>query len=230
MKLTLPGAVKAIAVTSVVLLAVACESAPGKQGEESAEQRAMRVCRQVFGAEDVQTLTQKVGDGVKAWMLPPSRVRERLLEDARKWDPESESHKWRNDYTSCGLDWYGEGQKKYAYLIGEVRWSYYTMESAKRGVDRAIKLTEGVYATYGVGAGYKIIFPCRVAGAPQGQLEGMPLEVDLWGSGVNAADSALRSRMLGSFARDMQKLLGCSSSPRIPDNLAVPRSSQSGPN
>ncbi|MEU7023249.1 hypothetical protein ABZ990_21660 [Streptomyces sp. NPDC046203] len=222
MKSTLSRAIKAAAVISAVLLAVACESAPGKQGGESASQKSMKVCRDALGAKDVEALKRGLGDDARASAAPSSSLRDAMLEDARRWDSESFKIKIRGPYERCRLTWY-KSDKASPSVVAEVKWSYSTMEMVTQGRSGMREIADDIYSTPFVRNSYLIVFPCRVAGSAPGQRAGMPLEIQFMGNRVSEEEPGLPGRVVVALARDTQKLLGCKDSPRIPDRLSLPK-------
>ncbi|MFG2113123.1 hypothetical protein ACGFRB_10880 [Streptomyces sp. NPDC048718] len=222
MRLTLPGAVKATAVISAVLLAVACESAPGEQGGESASQKSMKVCRDALGAKDVEALKRGLGDDVRVSAAPSSSLRHAMLEDARRWESKPTEFKLPHLYERCLLTWY-KSEKVALNIRAHMRWSYFTMDMADQGVSGMREIADGIYSDPLTRDSYSIIFPCRVAGSPPGQRAGLPLEIEFVGNRASEEEPGLPGRVVASLARDAQKLLGCKDSPRIPDRLSLPK-------
>jgi hypothetical protein len=218
---------KGVVMVAATLSIAACSG--GGSEESAAARESLGVCRETFGGGSVDALSAKLGDDMRAKSAASPDLSRGMLRAARKWVPDSGEYPFRDKFNRCSLEW-NSGGKASAAVHGTVRWSTVTMDMARRGVAHWEKAADDVYVAPIGGYGHSMAVPCEVAGTASGQRAQLLLETQLWGSGLENADSALRARMLKSFATHMQKLLDCTSTPRIPDGVALPETSFSGPN
>ncbi|MEU3075087.1 hypothetical protein [Streptomyces laurentii] len=211
---------------ALVLLATGC-TGDGKK-ESAAARESLQVCQEALGADDIETLDVKLGGDMHTESRPSPDLRRAMLKAARAWNPDSDKNALRDVFPRCVLKW-DSGGKVNAVVNGTVRWSTVSLDMARRGVAHWGKVADDIYVAPIGGYGHSMVVPCEVADTASGQRAQLLVETQLWGSGLENADPALRARMLASFGRDMQKLLDCASSPRIPDGLRLPETSLAGP-